>query len=87
MESITFPPALIRAITETPVGESWLEAVPELEQILANVEARKSRVKAAADAVKIGEALRITVRPDTNCSLSNLACFFDFLQADFSFCF
>ena len=61
VDSITFPPPLVTLIMDSPVSDAWMPAIEQFETILDDIGRRKGRVKAAAEAEKIGDGLRITV--------------------------
>ena len=60
VSDLSISPSLVSAILDTPVGETWISAISELEQKISSVKAR-SRVKGARDIAEVVEGLRIGV--------------------------
>ncbi|KAG6821582.1 hypothetical protein H0H93_000091 [Arthromyces matolae] len=58
ISDITISPSLATLILDSQVGESWIEAIDDLERHLVTIKAR-SRVKAARDLGEVAEGLRI----------------------------
>lgn len=57
---LTIPPPLATRILDTPVGDTWVESIPEFETRLEALKLR-GRVKAARDLSEVAEGLRIVV--------------------------
>ncbi|KIP07046.1 hypothetical protein PHLGIDRAFT_30209 [Phlebiopsis gigantea 11061_1 CR5-6] len=55
---LTIPPPLATRILDTPVGDTWVESIPEFETRLEALKLR-GRVKAARDLSEVAEGLRI----------------------------
>ncbi|KDE05415.1 hypothetical protein MVLG_04210 [Microbotryum lychnidis-dioicae p1A1 Lamole] len=58
LESITLSPPLIHTIIETPVGDHWIDAIPELDQKLGAIRSGP-RIQARKALDEIAEALRV----------------------------
>ena len=57
---LTIPPQLATTILDASVGESWIDAVAQLEARLSSIKAR-GRVKASKDLGDVAQALGIVV--------------------------
>lgn len=68
---LTIPPPLATLILDTPVGDSWIEAIVEFERKLEALKLR-GRVKAARDLSEVAEGLRIVVRSSCCCTYYSL---------------
>lgn len=60
IESITFPPALVTLIVDTPISEAWYPAIHVLSHTLSEIHLRKTRVQAASSLLSTAEHLRVT---------------------------
>ncbi|SCZ90581.1 BZ3500_MvSof-1268-A1-R1_Chr1-3g02079 [Microbotryum saponariae] len=58
LESITLSPPLIHTIIETPVGDHWIDAIPELDQKLGAIRSGP-RIQGRKALDEIAEALRV----------------------------
>jgi vacuolar protein sorting-associated protein 52 len=57
---LTIPPELATTILDANVGESWIDAIAQLEARLSSIKAR-GRVKASKDLGEVAQALGIVV--------------------------